>query len=91
MIVLASHPLLAALLGALWAVLACLLPLFARRWHHVLFWALVFLGVPLLGWLTFLCGPGFGVLFLALGLSLLVWPPAELLRRRRGGAQRGLN
>ena len=44
---------------------------------------LVISGVPVLGWLTYLTGPAFGLLFLALGLSLLVWPPAQYLRRRR--------
>lgn len=91
MIVLASHPAAAALFGLLWAVMACLLPLVRLRWRHTALWLLVLAGVPLLGWLTYLCGPGFGVLFLALGLSVLVWPPLALLRRDRGPAQDGLH
>ncbi|WP_347267231.1 DUF2484 family protein [Paracoccus sp. (in: a-proteobacteria)] len=87
MIMLASHPLMAALMGALWAVLACLLPLVRRRWRHAALWLVVLAGVPLLGWLTYLCGPGLGVLFLALGLSVLVWPPAGLLRRLKPAPQ----
>ncbi len=66
--------------------MACLLPFVRLRWRHSMLWTLVFFGVPVLGWLTYLCGPGFGVLFLALGLSLLVWPPFETRRRRRHGA-----
>lgn len=80
--VLASHPAAAALAALAWAVLACLLPIVPPRWSYPAIWALIVTGVPVLGWLTYLCGPGFGVLFLALGLSVLVWPPAELLRRR---------
>lgn len=75
MSLLAAHPLLAALLALLWGVMACLWPLVPARLAHAALWALVLTGVPVLGWLTYLCGPGFGVLFLSLGLSLLVWPP----------------
>ena len=53
------------------------------RWRPALLLGLVVCGVPVLGWLTYLTGPAFGLLFLALGLSLLVWPPAQYLRRRR--------
>lgn len=84
MTLLADNPGTAAFLGLLWAVLACLVPMLAPAWRHAAIWALVICGVPVLGWLTYLCGPGFGVLFLSLGLSLLVWPPVEALRRRRG-------
>lgn len=89
MILLASHPLAAAFCALFWGLLACLLPFVRLRWRHAALWVLVLGGVPVLGWLTYLCGPGFGVLFLSLGLSLLVWPPFET-RRRRALAQRGL-
>ncbi|RDW12543.1 DUF2484 family protein [Paracoccus thiocyanatus] len=75
MIALVSHPGAAALGAVLWGLMACSLPFVRLRWRHSALWALVVCGVPVLGWLTYLCGPGFGVLFLALGLSLLVWPP----------------
>ncbi|SMO58050.1 DUF2484 family protein [Paracoccus laeviglucosivorans] len=84
MIQYANHPGVAALAATIWALLACLLPLVALSWRHLAVWGLVFCGVPVLGWLTYLCGPGFGVLFLALGLSVLVWPPLDAMRRRRG-------
>ncbi|MDF3855382.1 DUF2484 family protein [Paracoccus sp. P2] len=90
MIALASHPATAALCALLWGVMACLLPFLRLRWRHSALWALVLCGVPVLGWMTYLCGPGFGVLFLALGLSLLVWPPFDPRRRRRALTQRGL-
>nr|WP_240547636.1 DUF2484 family protein [Paracoccus sp. J56] len=70
--------------------MACLLPFVRLRWRYSAFWTLVLCGVPVLGWLTYLCGPGFGVLFFALGLSLLVWPPFDPRRRRRALVQRGL-
>ena len=50
---------------------------------ELIMWVLIISGVPVLGWLTYLYGPACGVLFLLLGLSLLVWPPVEALRRRR--------
>lgn len=89
MMLLVGHPFVAAFCAVLWGVLACLLPFVRLRWRHAALWSLVLCGVPVLGWLTYLCGPGFGVLFLSLGLSLLVWPPFET-RRRRALAQRGL-
>ncbi|MFC3571302.1 DUF2484 family protein [Paracoccus sp. TOH] len=91
MIALIAHPVGAALCAVLWGVAACLLPFVRLRWRHSALWALVLCGVPVLGWLTYLCGPGFGVLFLAIGLSLLVWPPFEALRRRRAPLRRGLH
>lgn len=82
---LAGHPGAAALAALAWAALACLLPMVRPKWQHSAIWSLIVTGVPVLGWLTYLCGPGFGVLFLALGLSLLVWPPIDWMRRRRQG------
>lgn len=81
MILLVSHPLVAALLAVMWGISACLLPFVRPQWQHGALWTLVLFGVPVLGWLSYLCGPGFGVLFLSLGLSLLVWPPFAGRRR----------
>ncbi|MDT1061558.1 DUF2484 family protein [Paracoccus sp. CPCC 101403] len=81
---LASHPATAAICALSWAFLSCMLPFLRPGPRHVALWALVLAGVPVLGWLTFLYGPGFGVLFMALGLSILVWPPVEWMRRRQG-------
>ncbi|MFO1139465.1 MAG: DUF2484 family protein [Paracoccus sp. (in: a-proteobacteria)] len=83
MSLLSTHPLLAGLAALLWVGAACLLPFSRLRWRYAVLWILVISGVPVLGWLTLLYGPACGVLFLLLGLSLLVWPPAETLRRRR--------
>lgn len=87
MIALAGHPLAAAGAALAWAVLACIVPCLRRqRRRHAMVCLLVLGGVPLLGWLSYLCGPGFGVLFLALGLSILVWPPLRLHGRDRADA-----
>ncbi|MTH77287.1 DUF2484 family protein [Paracoccus aestuariivivens] len=83
MIALGTHPGAAALCAAGWLVLACAMPLIRHHRRHAAIWLLVMPGVPLLGWLTYLCGPTLGVLFLALGLSILVWPPLDWLQRRR--------
>ena len=83
MSLLAAHPLLAVIAAALWVAAACLLPFIRLRWRYAALWGLVASGVPVLGWLTYLGGPACAVLFLLLGLSLLVWPPVEALRRRR--------
>ncbi|UXU74897.1 MULTISPECIES: DUF2484 family protein [unclassified Paracoccus (in: a-proteobacteria)] len=85
MILLASHPLIAAGCAILWGICACLLPRVSARKRSAMLWGLVLTGVPVLGWLTYLLGPVFGVLFLSLGLSLLVWPPFGG-RGRRGDA-----
>jgi hypothetical protein len=82
-IVLESHPGLAALFAAIWAILSCAIPLMRMNWRHSATCMLVLAGVPLLGWLTYLCGPALGVLILSLGLSILVWQPLDLLLRRR--------
>lgn len=89
MSLLATHPLVPALCAVGWALVACMVPLIRQNHRLAAIWILVLAGVPILGWLTYLCGPGFGVLFLALGLSILVWPPLELLRARRSPDRHG--
>lgn len=79
---------IALAIAVVWVGLACLLPFVGWRWRQTALWTLVVLGVPVLGWVTYIWGPGFGVLVFAIGLSILVWPPAALVRRK--GAQ-GLN
>lgn len=83
MSLLAAYPYVAVIVAVLWSGVACLLPFVRHHWQFAVLWALVVTGVPVLGWLTYLFGPAGGVLFLAIGLALLVWPPAEVLRRRR--------
>ena len=79
-------PLVAA---CLWLIATNLIAMFPSRDHH---WraayALIVLGIPLLGWLTWTNGPLWGLAVLAAGASLLRWPLVYLwrwLRRRTPG------
>lgn len=73
----------ALLMAVVWGCLACMIPLIRHRYRAQALWGTVILGVPVLGWLTFVAGPGPGVMAFALGLAMLVYPPIEALRRRR--------
>lgn len=75
------HAGLALSLVVVWLVAACLMTLLPARWHPRATWALVLAGVPALGWLTLLWGPGIGVAGLGLGLLILLGRPTA--RRRR--------
>ena len=72
----------------IWGVAACLVPFLRLRWRATALAAVVALGVPALGWMTFVCGPGAGVLALSLGLGVLIWQPLAALKRRRAAQQR---
>ncbi len=72
----------------LWLVLANVIAMFPSRDHH---WraayALIAVGIPLLGWVTYVNGPLWGMLLLAGGASILRWPLIHLvrwLRRKKG-------
>jgi hypothetical protein len=71
-------------LACLWLVTANLIAMLPSRDHH---WraayVLIALGVPLLGWVTYVSGPLWGMAFLAAGASLLRWPLIHLWRRLR--------
>ena len=80
---------LALALMALWAVTASLLPLLVPppgRQRAV--WALVALGIPLVGLLTWQHGPWVGMLVLGAGVVLLRWSVARVVRRSRDTAVR---
>lgn len=64
-------PMTAAAVTGVWLCLACLVPLLAPGRRSTANWCLVVLGVPILGWLTLVWGPGIGVLGFALGLLAL--------------------
>lgn len=76
------------ILACLWLVSANVLAMIPSRDHH---WrrayVLIALGVPLLGWITWVHGPWLGLLALAAGMSILRWPVIYLMRwlRRRIG------
>ncbi|SET41151.1 DUF2484 family protein [Paracoccus homiensis] len=63
-----------------WLVLACLLPRVKEPHRQRGLWALIGVGVPILGWLTLNWGPMAGVLGFAVGLAILFHPP-----KRHGG------
>ena len=75
-----------ALASCLWILLASAIGLLPSRDHH---WraayALIALGIPILGWVTYQNGPVWGLLALAAGASILRWPVVYLWRwvRRR--------
>ncbi|MFN3847592.1 MAG: DUF2484 family protein [Paracoccaceae bacterium] len=78
-----------ALIAALiWLVMANVIAMFPSRDHH---WraayALIVVGIPLVGWVTYQSGPIWGLLILAAGASVLRWPLIYLWRwvKRRNG------
>lgn len=76
----------------LWLVLANLIAMFPSRDHH---WraayALIAVGIPLLGWVTYEHGPIIGIALLAAGASVLRWPLVFFWRwlRTRAGTKGG--
>ena len=57
---------------------ACALPLLVEPgWPH---WALIAVGIPLVGYVTYENGPWIGLLVLAAGMSVLRWPVIYLTR-----------
>ena len=77
------------ILACLWAVAANVVAMFpSRRGHWPAAWALIALGIPILGLVTWQNGPWLGLLVLAAGASVLRWPLRHLwrhLRRMTGG------
>lgn len=75
-------------LACLWAVIATVIAMLPSRDHH---WraayALIALGIPLVGWVTYQNGPIIGLIVLAGGVSVLRWPVIRLFRwlKARGG------
>jgi len=82
---------LSLILAALWAVVANLLAMLPSRDNH---WrsayALIALGIPLLGFVTYENGPWVGLGVMVAGMSVLRWPVIYLARRVRARlGQRG--
>lgn len=76
------------ILVLLWLIAANIIGILpSRRSHWPQAYALIAVGVPLLGWLTLAHGPLAGLLALAAGASVLRWPVrygwAWLIRRLR--------
>jgi len=72
---------LSLMLACLWAVIANLLAMIPSRDNH---WrrayALIAIGVPILGYVTYQNGPWIGFFVLFAGMSLLRWPVIYLGR-----------
>ena len=73
-------------LACLWAVIALLRARAPQRFHGVAAAALLAAGIPLLGWITWLHGPLWGMLGLAAG-AVLLRPGPALRGLRQGGAR----
>jgi hypothetical protein len=73
-----------------WLVVANLVAMLPSRDHH---WrsayVLIAIGIPLLGWVTYVHGPLIGLALLAAAASVLRWPLIYLWRwfRRQTGAE----
>ncbi|SEN82644.1 Protein of unknown function [Paracoccus alcaliphilus] len=76
---------------AIWLVMACLIPFLRAQHRPAAFWAMVLVGVPVLGWLTLHWGPGIGFGTLVLALWVLLRSPLDPSRRRRGNIHSGLH
>ncbi|MEO6301090.1 MAG: DUF2484 family protein [Paracoccaceae bacterium] len=76
--------------GLLWLIAANVIAMFPSRDHH---WrnayGLIAVGIPILGWITWINGPLLGLLFLAGGASILRWPVYFLWRWARGLVGKG--
>jgi hypothetical protein len=69
------------ILACLWVVAAHLIAMLPSRDHH---WRaayiLIGVGVPLVGWVTWVVGPWVGLIVLGAGASVLRWPLCYLWR-----------
>ena len=65
----------------LWLVVANVKAMFPSRDAHWRFaYAMIAIGVPILGWVTYENGPWVGLIALAAGISILRWPVRYLGR-----------
>lgn len=71
-----------------WLIAANVIAMFpSRDYHWRAAYVLIALGVPLLGWVTYVHGPIVGMVVLAAGASILRWPVVYFwrwLRRQLG-------
>ncbi|MFP4274007.1 MAG: DUF2484 family protein [Paracoccaceae bacterium] len=73
---------LSLILACLWAVaanIAAMIPSRDNHWRRA--YALIVLGVPILGYVTYENGPWVGLAVLVAGMSVLRWPVFYLWRR----------
>lgn len=62
------------ILACLWALAACLIGMGPRRYHWPAAWVLIATGIPILGYVTLILGPVWGLICMAAGASVLRWP-----------------
>lgn len=78
----------ALIAACLWIVTASAIGVLPSRDHH---WraayGLIAVGIPILGWLTYVEGPIWGLVALGAGVSILRWPLIYLWRWVRRGLQ----
>ncbi len=78
-------------LACLWAILSSAVALTPNRWHWPAAYALIAVGIPILGFVTLQNGPVLGLLALAGGISILRWPARFfgrwMLRQLKGRAE----
>lgn len=67
-----TAPLVLAFLWLIAANVAAMLPSRDHHWRRA--YVLIALGIPLLGWATWVHGPVVGLILLAAGGSVLRWP-----------------
>ncbi|MRX51374.1 DUF2484 family protein [Paracoccus sp. S-4012] len=75
--------LLCFLCAAIWVGLTAAVGLVPAERRAGPFWAAALAGVPLLGWMTYVWGPGAGIATFLLGLLVLIRAPAAVGARRR--------
>ena len=81
-----SLPLTAGLLWLIAANVIAMVPSKDHHWRNA--YTLIAIGVPLLGWITYVNGPLLGLIFLAGGTSVLRWPVWFLARRAKSLVRR---
>lgn len=73
-----SEPLIAAFVWLIAANVIAMFPSRDQHWRNA--YILIAIGIPLLGWVTLVEGPVWGLLILAGGASVLRWPLIHLWR-----------
>jgi hypothetical protein len=81
-----SLPLVLVLVWLLLANVMAMIPSHDNHWQRAYF--LIAVGVPLVGWVTYVNGPVIGLLALAAGASVLRWPLVFLGRWMRRQMQK---
>lgn len=71
----------AVVFALVWLVVANVIGMLPSRDHHwrAACW-LIAVGIPILGWVTYVAGPLWGLALLAAGASVLRWPLVHLWR-----------